>query len=88
MRSAVVKHSVVIAGRKTSVSLEDDFWESLRQIAHARGETLSHLINRINANRQFANLSSALRLFVLGFYRDQPQREKEMFKQHGTAVEL
>jgi predicted DNA-binding ribbon-helix-helix protein len=75
MKSLIIKRSIVIDGHKTSVSLEDEFWKSLRQIAHGRDETLSRLIASIDANRQFANLSSAIRLFVLEFYRDQLQRK-------------
>jgi len=71
MKSPVSKRSVVIAGHKTSVSLEDEFWNSLKQIARARGMTVAELIATIDGNRQRANLSSAIRLFVLGFYRDQ-----------------
>jgi predicted DNA-binding ribbon-helix-helix protein len=71
MQSLVIKRSVLVAGRKTSVSLEDAFWDALREIAKVRGESLSELVGSINADRQFANLSSAIRLFVLGFYRDQ-----------------
>jgi predicted DNA-binding ribbon-helix-helix protein len=71
MKSLVIKRSIMIAGRRTSVSLEDAFWRGLREIAAGRGETLSKLIGGINADRQFNNLSSAIRLFVLGFYRDQ-----------------
>src|ERR1700687_4585264 len=47
MRSTVVKRSVVIAGQKTSVSLEDAFWTALREIAVARGSTLSALVTSI-----------------------------------------
>jgi predicted DNA-binding ribbon-helix-helix protein len=71
MKSSVVKHSALIAGRRTSISLEDAFWESLKEIARARRETLTQLITAIDADRKHANLSSAIRLFVLGFYRDQ-----------------
>ena len=71
MKSLIAKRSIVIAGHKTSISLEDSFWKDLREIAHARGETLSRLVSSINADRENANLSSAIRLFVLGFYRDQ-----------------
>jgi predicted DNA-binding ribbon-helix-helix protein len=71
MKSPIAKRSVVIAGHKTSVSLEDEFWEGLREIAGERDQTLSYLINTINTGRQHTNLSSAIRLFVLGFYRDQ-----------------
>jgi predicted DNA-binding ribbon-helix-helix protein len=67
------KRSIVIATHKTSVSLEDEFWNCLRQIANQRHETLSNLIASIDADRQHANLSSAIRLYVLAFYRDQYQ---------------
>ena len=71
MKSPVSKRSVVIAGHKTSVSLEDEFWNSLKQIARARGMTVAELIATIDGNREHPNLSSAIRLFGLGFYRDQ-----------------
>jgi len=71
VRSAVLKRSIVIAGHKTSVSLEDEFWESLKEIAGERGVTLGELVRTIDGNRNNTNLSSAIRLFVLGFYRDQ-----------------
>ena len=74
LNSLVVKRSVVIAGRKTSISLEDAFWNSLREIAHRRKETLSQLIGSIEANRRAANLSSVIRVFVLDFYRIQFER--------------
>ena len=69
MRSAVVKRSVVIAGHKTSVSLEDAFWKGLKEIASSRNRTMSDLIALIDAQRKNANLSSAIRLFVLDFYQ-------------------
>jgi predicted DNA-binding ribbon-helix-helix protein len=73
MKSSVIKRSVVTAGHKTSVNLEDAFWNCLREIAKERGQTLSALIGSIDTDRQLGNLSSAIRLFVLGcFYRDQP----------------
>ena len=71
MRSTIVKHSIVIDGHKTSISLEDAFWGSLQEIAHQRNETLSCLIAKIDAERKTANLSSNLRLFVLEYYQDQ-----------------
>jgi len=55
---------------KTSVSLEDEFWNGLKQVARARGMTVAELIAANDGNRQRANLSSAIRLFVLGLYRD------------------
>jgi predicted DNA-binding ribbon-helix-helix protein len=71
MKSLVVKRSVVVAGHKTSVSLEDAFWKGLKEIAGERDTTLSELIGTIDSEREYGNLSSALRLFVLDFYRTQ-----------------
>jgi predicted DNA-binding ribbon-helix-helix protein len=71
MKSSVVKRSIVVAGHKTSVSLEDAFWKLLKEIAAGRGMTLSDLVAVIDSERQHGNLSSAIRLFVLDFYRDQ-----------------
>ena len=70
MKSAVVKRSIVIAGHKTSVSLEDAFWQGLRDIAIARGMNLSEMVKSIDTGRQNGNLSSAIRLFVLEHYRN------------------
>ena len=73
--SPVIKRSIVIDGHKTSVSLEDAFWNALKDIAHERRVTLSQLLAGINTNRrQFANLSSALRLFVLECHKEQLAR--------------
>lgn len=66
---AVVKRSVVVGGHKTSVSLEDAFWTSLKDIATRRGITLSHQIDTIDRSRKTSNLSSAIRLFVLDHFR-------------------
>ena len=74
MKSFVIKRSIVIAGHRTSVSVEDAFWEGLKEIAKERHEGLAQLVASIDADRQHANLSSAIRLYVLGFYRDQHQR--------------
>ena len=70
MKSPVIKRSIVVAGRKTSVTLEDAFWDGLKEIANERDVTVSDLVGEIDAHRQDANLSSAIRLFVLGRYRD------------------
>ena len=71
MKSPIVKRSIVLAGHKTSVSLEDAFWSGLKEIAGKRLMTLSTLVDTIDAQRQQGNLSSALQLFVLEFYRSQ-----------------
>jgi predicted DNA-binding ribbon-helix-helix protein len=71
MKSTVVKRSVVLAGHKTSVSLEDAFWEALKDIAKNKRVTLSEVICGIDVEREHANLSSAIRLFVLNHYQGQ-----------------
>jgi predicted DNA-binding ribbon-helix-helix protein len=71
MQSAVVKRSIVIAGHKTSVSLEDEFWSSLKEIGKGNKTTLSKLVADIDMRRPHRNLSSAIRLFVLDHFRSQ-----------------
>jgi predicted DNA-binding ribbon-helix-helix protein len=65
MKSAVVKRSVAVGGHRTSVSLEEEFWTQLKEIAGAKQITLSQLIARIDEGREHANLSSAIRVYVL-----------------------
>ena len=74
MKSPSVKRSIIIAGHKTSVSLEDAFWSDLKTIAHAQGTTLGELVAKIDEAREHGNLSSAIRLFVLAHVRIQVGR--------------
>ena len=76
MKSPVVKRSIVIAGRKTSVSLEDDFWTALKEIASERHVTLTDMVSDIDRARRQGNLSSAIRLFVLDRYRAHVRRNE------------
>lgn len=69
MQSPVRKRSIVINGHKTSISLEDAFFDALKVIAKERRSTLSDLITGVDQTRTEGNLSSALRLLVLEFYR-------------------
>ena len=70
-KSWVSRHTIVISGRKTSVNLEDEFWDGLKEVAVARNMKLHTLVTKIDSKRQHANLSSAVRLFVLDFYQAQ-----------------
>ena len=65
MTSDLVKHSVTIAGHRTSISLEPEFWTSLRDIAVRNGRSLGAEIASIDAARGTRNLSSAIRVAVL-----------------------
>lgn len=71
MQSTVIKRSIVVSGHKTSVSLEDAFWDALKKIAASRGMTLTEVVALIDAAREHSNLSSAIRLYILDFYREQ-----------------
>ena len=75
MKSLIIKRSVFVKNHKTSISLEDDFWQGLIEIARSRRVSVSRLLTSIDADREFANLSSAIRLFVLRFFKEgEPRR--------------
>jgi predicted DNA-binding ribbon-helix-helix protein len=59
------KRSVLVSGHPTSVTLEEEFWDALKVIAERRGQSLNQIITDIDAGRSGANLSSAIRVFVL-----------------------
>jgi predicted DNA-binding ribbon-helix-helix protein len=69
-KSPVVKRSIVVGGHKTSVSLEEPFWNGMKEISGQRGMTLSELVSEIDTNRHLGSLSSAIRLFVLDHFRN------------------
>ena len=69
MKSPVVKRSIVVAGHKTSVSLEEAFWNGMKEISGERNMTLSEWVGEIDGKRQQGNLSSAIRLFVLDHFK-------------------
>jgi predicted DNA-binding ribbon-helix-helix protein len=73
-RESVLKRSVYLDGHKTSVTLEDAFWGACKEIAAAQGSSVDRLIVAIDSERQHTNLSSAIRLFVLDYYRQQNGR--------------
>ncbi|HYC24393.1 MAG TPA: ribbon-helix-helix domain-containing protein, partial [Roseiarcus sp.] len=64
-RLQIVKRSMSIAGHRTSISLEEAFWRELKNLAAQRGQKLSALVAEIDASRSSANLSSAIRVFLL-----------------------
>jgi predicted DNA-binding ribbon-helix-helix protein len=67
--SSIVKHSVAVGSRKTSISLEKEFWTALKDIANTRNRTIRQLLGEIETTRDVGNLSSAIRLFVLAHYQ-------------------
>ncbi len=77
MKSAIVKRSIVLAGHKTSISLEDEFWACLRDIAALKKIKLSELLQQIDNDRAHANLSSAIRVYVFNYLRAQTAAEQQ-----------
>jgi predicted DNA-binding ribbon-helix-helix protein len=69
MKSPVVKRSIAVAGHKTGVSLEEAFWNGMKEISALRNMTLSELVGETDGSRQQGNLSSAIRLFVLDYFK-------------------
>jgi predicted DNA-binding ribbon-helix-helix protein len=63
--SGIVKRSVVIAGHRTSVSLEEPFWRLLKSLAAREGLSVAAMIGRIDSERRGVNLSSAIRVALL-----------------------
>jgi predicted DNA-binding ribbon-helix-helix protein len=74
-KSLVIKRSIVVGGHKTSVSLENDFWDALKEIAREHRVTLSDLVGSLDEQRQHGNLSSSVRLFVFNHYRRRDEAE-------------
>lgn len=70
MKSVIIKRSIVLNGHKTSVSLENEFWEGLRQIAEGQKSKVSALVQRIDRERTNRNLSSAIRIYVFNHFRE------------------
>ena len=70
-KSLIVIHPILIAGHKTSISVEDAFWKGLKEIARGRDMRLDNLVAVIDSKRKHCNRSSAIRLFVLDHYRRQ-----------------
>ncbi len=64
------KVSVLIAGRHaTSISLEDEFYAALVEIANKQHLSLNDLITKIDSERKNENLSAAVRIYILQYYR-------------------
>ncbi len=72
MVTALLKRSLTLAGHKTSLALEAEFWEALEEIADTQNTTLAALVSKIDADRTTRNMSSAVRLAVLAYYRRPP----------------
>lgn len=73
MARRIPKHSLVVAGHRTSISLEAPFWDALKEIAARENRSLAELVAAIDSGRDGAALSSAIRLHVLAEFRKAPR---------------
>lgn len=87
MKSAVIKRSVIVNGRKTSISLENEFWDALRQVAKQSNVPLAKLLGEIDQSRTTINLSSAIRIFVLNLFRAQNSDRKPLLRRPWFLIE-
>lgn len=87
MNSPMAKRSIVVAGQKTSVSLEEEFWTEFRAIAASRGMRLAAIAGQIDIDRRQANLSSAIRLFVLRHYQEVAARAQAAHTPAATGLD-
>jgi predicted DNA-binding ribbon-helix-helix protein len=88
-KSPVVKRSIVVGGHKTSVSIEEAFWNGMKEISGQRSMTLSELVGEIDTHRHQGNLSSAIRLFVLDHFRNRSSGfpgESQALTSHGQPT--
>jgi len=86
MKSLIVKRSIVLNGHKTSVSLENEFWDGLHEIADLQKTKLSALVQQIDRERSNRNLSSAIRIFVLNHFRAQTAGAQPSAQGHGALM--
>lgn len=75
--SRIVRRAVILSGRRTSISIEDQFWHALKEIAVARGETLGQTLRAAASQEPGGNLSSSARVFVLKHLMEEVRRGPE-----------
>jgi predicted DNA-binding ribbon-helix-helix protein len=76
VKTTVIKRSIIISGRKTSISLEDEFWYGLLEIAAYKKMTVPALVGRLDKRRKTINLSSVIRIFVFRYFRKARQKPR------------
>lgn len=69
-----VKRSFTIGGHRTSISLEAPFWEALKEIGKRERRSLAQLVQGVDASRDDGGLSSAVRIWILSYYRNGPPK--------------
>jgi predicted DNA-binding ribbon-helix-helix protein len=87
MKTAETKRTIMLDGRKTSVTLEDAFWTGLKEIAHFQRVSVSKLIAAIDATRKQSNLSSEIRIFVLEHFQNKRKQVDLLHSDRATSNE-
>lgn len=85
MKTAVIKRSIILEGHKTSVSLEDEFWDGLREIVSDKNTSLSAVVDEIDRDRDNCNLSSAIRVYVFNYFRGRSGRQGDRITREKPA---
>jgi len=86
MKSPIVKRSIMIAGHRTSISLEDAFWRGLKEIAAKHEMSVQNVVAAVHGGRHRGNLSSTLRLFVLEYYRADNRGITKQYREGGDQA--
>lgn len=79
-KSPVMKRGIIARGYRTSATLEQAFWDGLKEIAIERRLTLTSLIGQIEEQRSSPNMSSAIRIYVLAYYRERSRESAKGFE--------
>jgi predicted DNA-binding ribbon-helix-helix protein len=85
MKTLIIKRSVVLNGHKTSVSLENEFWDGLREIADSENISMSALVSKIAHDHNGNNLSSSIRVFVFNYFRTCGQEVQMKMPESGST---
>jgi predicted DNA-binding ribbon-helix-helix protein len=72
-KSQIKKRTIIVRGNKSGVSMEQSFWDALKEIAATNNVGLPEIVTTIDTDREHATLSSAIRVFVLDYYRQRPK---------------
>jgi predicted DNA-binding ribbon-helix-helix protein len=82
-RSTLVSRNVSVRGRRTSIRLEPSMWEALFEIVEREGRSLSAIVSLIEEERRASSLTSAIRTFIVAYFRDAATEEGHRGANHG-----
>jgi predicted DNA-binding ribbon-helix-helix protein len=85
--SGLMSRNVTINGRRTSLRLEPEMWESLNEIAKREGSTMNDIVAKIDRNRAEGGLTSHVRVFVLSYFRGAATERGHMTAGHGVLFD-